>query len=423
MDDDEAERFRQLEATIGATKFVIGGPAPAAAAPQPDELLLHGGQTHLAARYALRKALRIGRSERVGDETNDVVLAWDETVSSRHARLELRGGQWFVLDLGSRNGVFVDGRRIDRELALRGGESIVIGGAELTFVSRGRALPFPLAVTRALVSAQQGPLAVAKSVCDSLDTVLRFFAAVELGALLARPDPARLAAVAGAFAGVRAKMSRGQPFTMGDWKNLGFALASVLGPAEDERVRAVARAFTNANGSPTSLGQRIGATITWRNGQLAHAPLVAEESFSVEQPRLTATWDDVCEAMAPLASFELVSRKSLVDTDLEAMTYEYDLLLHQGAQELFPVVRRTLRRRLSEGWCYLVGDPDNVVSLEPIVGVGLGERTQKIEVGVAEHVSLAPRALIQLRGVASTATFRREVPATKPFEALAALLA
>ena len=33
------------------------------------------------------------------------------SISRQHARLEQRGGEWFVVDLGSSNGTFVDSRR------------------------------------------------------------------------------------------------------------------------------------------------------------------------------------------------------------------------------------------------------------------------------------------------------------------------
>lgn len=51
----------------------------------------------------------------------------DGSVSRRHARLEWRGDGWFVVDLGSANGTFVDGQRV--------GESRVEPGQEVRFGS------------------------------------------------------------------------------------------------------------------------------------------------------------------------------------------------------------------------------------------------------------------------------------------------
>ena len=51
-------------------------------------------------------------------------------VSRRHAHLELNG-TWCIEDLGSTNGVWVDGVRIDHQAILSGGETITIGTHEL----------------------------------------------------------------------------------------------------------------------------------------------------------------------------------------------------------------------------------------------------------------------------------------------------
>ena len=63
----------------------------------------------------------------------DVVLA-DANVSRRHA--EVRPGaadSWTIADLGSTNGVLVNGRRIDGAEELRPGDRVVLGTAEIAF--------------------------------------------------------------------------------------------------------------------------------------------------------------------------------------------------------------------------------------------------------------------------------------------------
>ena len=65
----------------------------------------------------------------------DVVIN-DENVSRRHAEVRPSGGSWIVRDLGSTNGVKVNGRRIDRGSggqSLRDGDRIEIGLSTLTF--------------------------------------------------------------------------------------------------------------------------------------------------------------------------------------------------------------------------------------------------------------------------------------------------
>lgn len=64
---------------------------------------------------------------------NDVVLAGDDFASGHHARIESqRDGVW-VLDLGSTNGTFVNGARLDGRRLLHEGDLVQIGDTELRF--------------------------------------------------------------------------------------------------------------------------------------------------------------------------------------------------------------------------------------------------------------------------------------------------
>lgn len=54
-------------------------------------------------------------------------------VSRHHARLRVGGARLTIEDLGSKNGTFVEGRKIDAPTALRAGNQVVIGPAVLTF--------------------------------------------------------------------------------------------------------------------------------------------------------------------------------------------------------------------------------------------------------------------------------------------------
>ena len=59
-------------------------------------------------------------------DSNDFVLG-DDYASSRHARLFRRGSEWFVEDLDSRNGTFVQGNRIDQPERVSVGTDIKMG--------------------------------------------------------------------------------------------------------------------------------------------------------------------------------------------------------------------------------------------------------------------------------------------------------
>lgn len=69
----------------------------------------------------------------------DMVLV-EEMVSRRHAHIEMRGGVVYVEDLGSTNGTFVNGERIQRA-ALTEGDRLLIGTSILKLVAVEEAAP------------------------------------------------------------------------------------------------------------------------------------------------------------------------------------------------------------------------------------------------------------------------------------------
>ena len=77
------------------------------------------------------------------DETADLQLP-DKTISRRHAALRLEGETAVVTDLGSSNGTFVNGTRIDDPTRLREGDSLQMGATVLEVrTARGETAPFP----------------------------------------------------------------------------------------------------------------------------------------------------------------------------------------------------------------------------------------------------------------------------------------
>ena len=61
----------------------------------------------------------------------DIQLA-DSNVSRRHAELRQEGASYWIVDLGSTNGLEVNGKRVKRA-KLRSGDTITLGSTELTF--------------------------------------------------------------------------------------------------------------------------------------------------------------------------------------------------------------------------------------------------------------------------------------------------
>ena len=73
-------------------------------------------------------ALTVGRGGR-----NDVSIEGDEFASARHVRVEPRRDGVWVSDLGSTNGTFVNGVRVDRARKLVPGDVVRVGETELRF--------------------------------------------------------------------------------------------------------------------------------------------------------------------------------------------------------------------------------------------------------------------------------------------------
>lgn len=76
--------------------------------------------------------LTIGKSD-----SNDLPIVSDGKVSRLHAAIERFQAAWIIKDLASRNGTFVNGRRISGDSPLRPGDEIRIGSTLLRF--RGEA--------------------------------------------------------------------------------------------------------------------------------------------------------------------------------------------------------------------------------------------------------------------------------------------
>lgn len=79
--------------------------------------------------YSLRRRLtRIGRNVE-----NDIALNSDR-ISRYHAEIVCEGGEFLIVDKGSRNGVWVNKQRVKESAPIKSGDSIRIGRQEFTFV-------------------------------------------------------------------------------------------------------------------------------------------------------------------------------------------------------------------------------------------------------------------------------------------------
>jgi len=63
----------------------------------------------------------------IGRADDSTLVLTDDFASSRHARLTQREGRWYVEDLGSTNGTYLDQQRVQGPLAVAPGQPIRIG--------------------------------------------------------------------------------------------------------------------------------------------------------------------------------------------------------------------------------------------------------------------------------------------------------
>jgi hypothetical protein len=130
--DAEAPSAPEVAAP-GATKVFTPPPAATAAvsAEEAEELgLAHESRARLKVDgkpYELSQDVVVLGRSRECDITLD-----DANVSRRHAEVRRENGNWFVIDLGSTNGIEVNGKRTDRA-KLEHDDRIVLGRTEVTF--------------------------------------------------------------------------------------------------------------------------------------------------------------------------------------------------------------------------------------------------------------------------------------------------
>jgi pSer/pThr/pTyr-binding forkhead associated (FHA) protein len=88
--------------------------------------VLDGPGLRTGSTITVSSATVVGR-----DPGSGITLDGDDFASSRHASIEPRADGVWVEDLGSTNGTFVNGERIDARTLVRAGDAVRIGQTEL----------------------------------------------------------------------------------------------------------------------------------------------------------------------------------------------------------------------------------------------------------------------------------------------------
>jgi pSer/pThr/pTyr-binding forkhead associated (FHA) protein len=95
-------------------------PQRPSAAAAPLTLTLAGDEAAPAMRFT-RPEVLIGRQPDCDCRLDD------KTISARHARLSFHHGQWWVEDLNSKNGTFLNQQRLSEPLVLASGDELRCG--------------------------------------------------------------------------------------------------------------------------------------------------------------------------------------------------------------------------------------------------------------------------------------------------------
>lgn len=133
-DNTEVKATQQFREDLGsmirarATDLTIDEREAVEALPSGAALLVVRRGPNLGARFLLDQDVTVaGRHPAV-----DIFLD-DVTVSRKHAEFRRSGTEFSVVDLGSLNGTFCDGSRIEGELRLGDGAEVQVGKFRFTF--------------------------------------------------------------------------------------------------------------------------------------------------------------------------------------------------------------------------------------------------------------------------------------------------
>jgi FHA domain len=117
------------ESFILAPSREAGGPAPPRPAHSGRLVVVRSPHLDEGTDVALNSAqVTVGRGGQ-----NDIALPQDDYVSARHARFEPRQDGVWIQDLGSTNGTFLNGARLEQPRRLTPGDIVRVGETDLRY--------------------------------------------------------------------------------------------------------------------------------------------------------------------------------------------------------------------------------------------------------------------------------------------------
>jgi pSer/pThr/pTyr-binding forkhead associated (FHA) protein len=129
---DETARFESEIVAGSSPQLSPEESAALAALPDSSALLLVHKGPGAGSRYLLDQDLTVA-----GRHPDADIFLDDVTVSRKHAQFERKSDHFTVTDLGSMNGTYADGQRVEAQRLITGME-VMIGKFRLTFYASER---------------------------------------------------------------------------------------------------------------------------------------------------------------------------------------------------------------------------------------------------------------------------------------------
>ncbi len=263
-----------------------------------------------------------------------------------------------------------------------------------------RPLPYPIAVFDAMVAAQVTPMLRVKTRRDGIERALAFLVGLVLSTLREAAGGARSPEVLALLKDVF-----GRPISMGTWLTLAWRLGARLPADAADPVTRAARAFVTPEGKASELTRALEAVVTDRN-DFSHGVTASESAFAADEAPLHALWHRLCDALAPLAACELVSPAAVLDAPDATGTMLYQVRVHQGSSDRFPVDTRRIAGSLHAPWCYLLRPDATPLALDPVVACLHDDGTGAAALFLARTLSFDAGAKVDAMAVASSSKAR-----------------
>jgi pSer/pThr/pTyr-binding forkhead associated (FHA) protein len=103
------------------TEVRPAGPAPSRGRRGPSAVLVHGPDGQKPSTVRLAGATDVGRAE------SCTITVDDTYVSQHHARFFERDGAWYIEDLGSTNGTYLNDQRVTQAAEVQAGDVVRLG--------------------------------------------------------------------------------------------------------------------------------------------------------------------------------------------------------------------------------------------------------------------------------------------------------